>query len=514
MTIRFQCWMALCALARAAVAAGQSPVVADAHAVLQRAMAAQGGASALHGIDRITTAGLGHRYLREQSERPEGPWFVNYEQFVETRDYGRSIRLHRSVARGYATPNWWSDTAWAATPMQILADSLAFTQTPRGVAAGTADAAQESALLMALSPERLLVTAERAQDLTLLRDCVVHGSPHHVLSFSWRGFPVQEFVNARTSLPSAVRITRTRPASFFWYPWGDVATTFWFSGWTLERGGLRYPRLLTVESDGGPDYVWHVDRLEINGDLPPLPPLTDSLRNAARAARRSLDELPIAQAARTAQSLAPGVVQLANNWNVAEVELDDGVLILEAPMSNGYSSQVMADVSTRFPGKKIKGVVTTSDSWPHIGGLREYAARGVPIYVLDLNEPIVRRLLTHRHSLHPDSLARAARTPLLHVVRAPLTLGSGDRAVRLIPYRTATAERQMMVYFPARHLLYTSDLFSRRASGEFFLPEYLAEAMGAVRREGLGVDIVFGMHLAPTPWADVIEAIDRAISSR
>jgi len=71
-----------------------------------------------------------------------------------------------------------------------------------------------------------------------------------------------------------------------------------------------------------------------------------------------------------------------------------------------------------------------------------------------------------------------------------------------------------MVYFPARHLLYTSDLFSRRASGEFFLPEYLAEAMGAVRREGLGVDIVVGMHLAPTPWADVIEAIDRAISSR
>jgi hypothetical protein len=30
----------------------------------------------------------------------------------------------------------------------------------------------------------------------------------------------------------------------------------------------------------------------------------------------------------------------------------------------------------RYPGVKVKAVVTTSDAWPHLGGVREYVARG------------------------------------------------------------------------------------------------------------------------------------------
>jgi len=71
----------------------------------------------------------------------------------------------------------------------------------------------------------------------------------------------------------------------------------------------------------------------------------------------------------------------------------------------------------------------------------------------------------------------------------------------------------MMVYFPAHRLLYTSDLFSRRASGDFFTPEYIAEALEAVRREGLAVDTVFGMHLAPTAWSDVVDAVNHHLPS-
>jgi len=39
----------------------------------------------------------------------------------------------------------------------------------------------------------------------------------------------------------------------------------------------------------------------------------------------------------------------------------------------------------------------------------------------------------------------------------------------------------------------------------------LAEVEAAVRREGItGVQRVFGMHLAPRPWADVLAAIAAA----
>ena len=33
---------------------------------------------------------------------------------------------------------------------------------------------------------------------------------------------------------------------------------------------------------------------------------------------------------------------------------------------------MLDEADRRFPGVPVKAVVTTSDSWPHIGGIREY----------------------------------------------------------------------------------------------------------------------------------------------
>jgi hypothetical protein len=37
------------------------------------------------------------------------------------------------------------------------------------------------------------------------------------------------------------------------------------------------------------------------------------------------------------------------------------------------------------PGKRVKAVITTSTAYPHFGGLREYVARGIPVYAADVN---------------------------------------------------------------------------------------------------------------------------------
>jgi hypothetical protein len=150
-------------------------------------------------------------------------------------------------------------------------------------------------------------------------------------------------------------------------------------------------------------------------------------------------------------------------------------------------------------------VITTSDAWPHIGGLREYASRGVPIYAPALNLPILQRLFAARYVTEPDALAKKARVPNVRAVSGKTTIGAGANRVELYPIGGATTERQMLVYFPGPQLLYTSDAFTIR--GDFvFLPQTVSEVVDAVAREHLTVSTAVGMHYDAVPWSTVVAA--------
>jgi hypothetical protein len=71
-----------------------------------------------------------------------------------------------------------------------------------------------------------------------------------------------------------------------------------------------------------------------------------------------------------------------------------------------------------------------------------------------------------------------------------------------------------MVYFPAAKLMYTSDLFSVRADGSLFLPEFAQEAVDAITRENLDVDRVYGMHYNPMPFQQLRDALAKFLSPK
>ena len=146
---------------------------------------------------------------------------------------------------------------------------------------------------------------------------------------------------------------------------------------------------------------------------------------------------------------------MPGRFGIVAVKQDDGVVIIEAPLSSEYSGQAIADAQKRFGGAPVKAVITTSDAWPHIGGIREYVARGIPIYALDLNVPILTRLIAAKYESSPDSLAATPRPATLRAVTGKTSLGSGASRLEVYPFRSATGERQMMIYWPAYRLLST-----------------------------------------------------------
>jgi hypothetical protein len=80
----------------------------------------------------------------------------------------------------------------------------------------------------------------------------------------------------------------------------------------------------------------------------------------------------------------------------------------------------------------------------------------------------------------------------------------------LYPLRGASTERQYMVYFPERRLLYASDTLVVNDDHTLYDPELAHEVEQAVEREHLAVDTVYAMHQAPVAWSDVVAMLRKA----
>jgi len=209
---------------------------------------------------------------------------------------------------------------------------------------------------------------------------------------------------------------------------------------------------------------------------------------------------------------APGVVTVRGAWNVTFVEQPDGIVILDAPISSGFSAKAIADAEHTFPGKKVKAVISTSDAWPHVAGLREYVARGIPIYALDLNRTIIERILNEPRTRKPDALSQNHRNPVIYWIGDKTVFGAGPNRMEIYPLRGATTERQMMVYFPERQLLYGSDAFQRQPELQLWLPQTVNEVLDAVQKHRLKVKKFFMMHMDLSDWNQLQADFQKAIA--
>lgn len=235
----------------------------------------------------------------------------------------------------------------------------------------------------------------------------------------------------------------------------------------------------------------------------------------AKVPRRNYRTMKLGGGGAGPQTLADGVIEIPGAWNITFVQQPDGLVVIEAPISSEYSVQVLDEAAKRFPNTRVKAVISTSDSWPHLSGLREYVARRIPVYASPLNEPIIRRPLKADYRAAPDRLAGAPADPQFRFVSEKTTIGSGPNRLELYPIHGENGERMLMVHLPERRLLYTSDELQKQRSGEYFMPAYLVDVAGAVTRAGIGdaIDTVFGMHLTPTPWAEIRRRCARKCST-
>jgi len=284
----------------------------------------------------------------------------------------------------------------------------------------------------------------------------------------------------------------------------------YFDNWKLVRG-VKYPTNAVVERNGKLWRSTQALKVEFNAPLDDAVFRMDSATAKKSAAGRGW-KAPFR--AGNAIELAPGVDFFSGAWNTTIVKQPDGIVILEAPIGEPYTRGVIEEAQKRYPGLRIKAVVSTSDSWPHTGGVRYAVSQKLPVYILDLNRPLLDQMVKARHSMDPDALEKsgAGKTPAWKVVSAREEIGTGPNRMELYPLRGASTERQYMVYFPEQHLLYASDTLVINDDHSLYDPELMEEVSEAVMREKLRVERVFSMHQGPTAWSEVLEALAKAKS--
>lgn len=479
----------------------QTPMQAP--AVLAKAIAAMGGETTLTNVRAVAIEAMGHQWALEQSERPEGPWLSTYQQRSEVRDLAGRRRMASIQRRD------WNFPQWSPAQVTVVANGVGARRAGERWFGGAQADVREWEESLALGPERMLFTARAASDLRVRADEVHQGVNQRVLTFTFAGQSYRLLLNAWTYLPTMLELVRDDPM------WGDVTERRWFSFWTMHGGGLMYPRQTTTEWNGVPYIDTTVHDVQINPTLDEtmfqIP--EDAARTFAANATRSTGMNSLTLDPSRVAAVNDWVTQVAGGFNVHFVKQPDGLVILEATTTSSYSASVLALAEQRYPGVPIKAVVTTSDAWPHLSGIREYVARGIAVYALDLNVPILSRLIAAPRTIAPDALAKAPKAAKLTAVSTRTTIGTGETRIELIPVRGEMGERMMLAWLPGGKLLYSSDLIQRgRTPGSFFMPMMLAEVATAVERENLGViDRVIGMHLPPTPWDAVTSAIAAAI---
>jgi hypothetical protein len=481
--------------------------------LVHQSMTALGGEEKLRAIHAIEIKGVGVANELEQSERPEGPWLPNFVQSDELRDFAQ-FRMRATTQTRTLNFTGWDNAAWSNPATNVTSGGVAARTAQGKFAPGLATSALDDEETLAFDPLHIFILALDAPDLRTAPDVQLHGFAQHVIAFTWKGEQVRVFVSSYSHMPTCVEATRARLTDYFQGPWGDVTLRTSFATWSLDPSGVRYPRQWSKELNGQPLSTYTANEIKFN---PPVNEedfaIPDDVRKAAIAAAHDLDEIPAVSTTRPPLEIAPGIVYVQGGWSVTEIRQPDGIVILEAVVSSGYSAKIIEDAQKRFPGLPIKAVITTSDSWPYLGGIREYAARGIPIYALDLNKPILTRMMNAPHTIHPDAFAKNSRAPKFTWVSQRTALGTGENRIEIFPFCTVTGERQMMVYFPEAKVVYTSDLFSLSRTGDLFLPQTAQEAVDAITRENLAVDRVYGMHYNPMSYQQLRDALTKYLSS-
>lgn len=276
---------------------------------------------------------------------------------------------------------------------------------------------------------------------------------------------------------------------------GDVVVETTFAHY-VTVGLLDLPTMLTTKTDRFVTAEVHVAKQTANadtGDLaaPPLP--------AAAAAPASVTV--------TSEVVAPGVWLLAGqSHHSVLVEFADHLTLIEAPQSEARALAVIAKAREVRPGKPLTQVVMTHHHFDHSGGIRAAISEGLAVVAHQGNAAFVQEIAERPHTIVPDAQAKNPKPVTVVPVGDALTLQDSAMTVTLYPLAgNPHSDTMVVAHFPKEKLLVQADVYPQPAA-----PSYQSNLLDNVRKRGLQIDRIVGIHGTIQPFSALEQAVATA----
>jgi len=213
-----------------------------------------------------------------------------------------------------------------------------------------------------------------------------------------------------------------------------------------DFNGLKFPTRIVQKDGGYPVYDLTINDVKPNADVTIQPPVAPAAPMVA------------------VEKVADGIYYVAGGGATASiaVEFTDFVTVIEAPLSEGRSLAVIAEIKKLIPNKPIKYVVNTHHHFDHSSGLRTYVAEGAAVVTHEINKVFYQNTFRLPHTLNPDKLEQSKKKAVIESFADKKTITDGVRTIEL--YHIAGNPHNdgiIMVYFPKERILAEADMFPR-----------------------------------------------------
>jgi glyoxylase-like metal-dependent hydrolase (beta-lactamase superfamily II) len=463
----------------------------EARKVLDAALQAAGGASALQSVKDVTRKGTGTIFAQGQSVKVDPPYDKRPLESRSVLDFARrrsateTDSVNQGVVPVKARVVLAGDSGFNLNRVTNVATPL----TPGGLAAARAALRRD--------PSTLLLTASsRAETLRSLGEGAHEGRPHRVVTFADSdGTQIALYVDARTNLLSKYETLGDNPVL------GDALTEVVFSDYRAV-GAVKLPFRVVSRTAG--EVTQDLQYSEVLANTDPDGSLFESPRDAV--AGTPTGPPPSVSMKKLAENVY--LVEGSSHHSLCVV-FKDHVVLVEAPLGDERSQAVIAAIRETAPGKPIRYVVPTHFHYDHTPGLRAFMAAGATIVTTPGNKAFLERLATTPRTVRPDALARAPRPPVIETFSKRRVFTDGSMSLELHDIGpNPHVEEAVVAYVPGAKVAFQSDLVGLPVDGPLppVSPAW-ADFVAKVKTLGLQVETVTGGHGRVGTMAEVAKAV-------
>ena len=503
-------------------------------AIVDRALQAMGGESALRGVrTMIITEHAQHWEPNSTVVTGGEPRLTGISSIVITRDFtSKAIRLDWDRTKVGPGGNSFKFS-------EVYADGVGMVDGARtGRAYRTDQSLKTNQHTMSgsrlagflreqqrASPLLVLDMKSDPKALAALPQQVVDGRKLHAVRYDAGRNTFTVLFDPQTGLPARVRTLDVDPHM------GDVNYDLVLSDWRSVNG-VQVAHQLVWQLDSKMVGKAEVSKVVVNSSVPAdrfaipvevrarriLPamgnvPYQWIERRTVWGSFRDTDELsfdPDKTQSLTLMDIAPGVsLTQGGSHNNLVVEMSKYLVVFDAPIHEMQSRWVIDAAKAKYK-KPVKYLILSHHHWDHTSGARTFVAEGATVIVGKGNKDYFARMFSARNTAAPDELERKPRKADIIEVTDKHILSDGKRQVGAYYIEHSHSTGTLIGYIPDARLGFVVDIWS---PGRDPLPKKAGqghiELVRGVRQHNLDIERFAGGHGSTGVFAELVAIVEK-----